>query len=144
MLRRPLVLLLGVVALGIVLLLLVRSRDRLPSPGSAEYEDITRTFYRGLASLQVGLLDGARQDFTQATERVPREPASWANLGLARLRLGAHDVLAAIYAQFEPPAVFEAADGERPRVGVDIPEVSNADLGIEETLDEHVVAARAR
>jgi Tfp pilus assembly protein PilF len=87
--------LLGVVALGVILLLIVRSRDRLPSPDSPEYEEITRTFYRGLASLQVGLLDGARQDFTQAAERVPREPASWANLGLTELRLGELDAAAA-------------------------------------------------
>ena len=94
-LRRPVALLLGVVALGVVLFVIVRSRDRLPSPDSPEYEEITRTFYRGLASLQVGLLDGARQDFTQATELVPREPASWANLGLTELRLGELDAAAA-------------------------------------------------
>ncbi|HXH24435.1 MAG TPA: FG-GAP-like repeat-containing protein, partial [Vicinamibacterales bacterium] len=38
--------------------------------------------------LEVGLLDDARRQFTEATELVPSEPASWANLGLAHLRLG--------------------------------------------------------
>ena len=46
------------------------------------YEETTRAFYHGLAALEVGLLDDARQQFTSATMLVPREPASWANLGL--------------------------------------------------------------
>jgi hypothetical protein len=37
-----------------------------------------RTFYRGLASLQVGLLDDA-QASSRTTELVPREPAAWAD-----------------------------------------------------------------
>ena len=63
-------------------------RSNLPGPGSSEYEQITRAFYRGLAALEVGLLDDARDQFARATELVPEEAASWANLGLARLRLG--------------------------------------------------------
>jgi tetratricopeptide (TPR) repeat protein len=69
--------------------------SQLPQPGSTAYEEVTRAFYRGLASLQVGLLDGAREEFTRATELVPREPAAWANLGLAYLRLGDLDASAA-------------------------------------------------
>ena len=60
----------------------------LPQPGSREYEDVTRAFYRGLAGLDVGLLDTAVDEFTAATDLVPAEPASWANLGLTHLRLG--------------------------------------------------------
>src|SRR4051812_5299721 len=45
-------------------------------------------FYRGLAALDVGLLDNARQDFARSTQIVPEEPAAWANLGLALIRLG--------------------------------------------------------
>ena len=63
-------------------------RRALPAPGSDAYEQTTRAFYHGLAALEVGLLDDARQQFTSATTLVPREPASWANLGLAQLRLG--------------------------------------------------------
>ena len=69
-------------------------RRALPAPGSDTYEQTTRAFYHGLAALEVGLLDDARQQFTSATTLVPREPASWANLGLAQLRLGELDAAA--------------------------------------------------
>jgi tetratricopeptide (TPR) repeat protein len=81
--------------LALAALLVMRGGARLPEPGSPDYEQVTRTFYRGLASLQVGLLDGAREEFTQATALVAAEPASWANLGLANLRLGELDAAAA-------------------------------------------------
>ena len=68
-----------------------RQRERLPGPGSATYEEMTRTFYRGLASLQVGLLDDARTGFRRGTELVPGEPSAWANAGLVELRLGEFD-----------------------------------------------------
>ena len=69
----------------------VKRRVGLPSPGSEAYEQTTRRFFRGLAALQVGLVDAAKQEFTQATALAPGEPASWANLGLAHLRLGEFD-----------------------------------------------------
>ncbi len=75
--------------------LLVRSRNRLPAPDSPVYEETTRSFYRGLAELQVGLLDDAKREFTKTTELVSSEPAGWANLGLAHLRLGEFDAAAA-------------------------------------------------
>jgi tetratricopeptide (TPR) repeat protein len=75
--------------------LLVRSRSRLPAPDSPLYEETTRSFYRGLAQLQVGLLDDAKREFTKTTELVSSEPAGWANLGLAHLRLGEFDAAAA-------------------------------------------------
>jgi tetratricopeptide (TPR) repeat protein len=59
----------------------------LPRQGSPAYEATTRAFYSGLAALEVGLLDNAVTDFTAATTTAPREPAAWANLGVARLRL---------------------------------------------------------
>src|SRR6185312_5013915 len=70
------------------------SRNRLPPVDSPVYEDTTRAFYRGLAELQVGLLDDAKRDFGKATVLVPDEPASWANLGLTSLRLGEFDTAA--------------------------------------------------
>jgi hypothetical protein len=66
----------------------------LPTPGSSTYEETTRAFYHGLAALEVGLLDDARQQFTTAATLVPREPASWANLGLTQMRLGELDAAA--------------------------------------------------
>jgi len=84
----------GVVALAMAAAggyMLLGSRSRLPSPDSPVYEDTTRAFYRGLAELDIGLLDDAKRDFGKAAELVPDEPASWANLGLAHLRLGEFD-----------------------------------------------------
>ena len=66
----------------------------LPGPGSPAYEEVTAAFYHGLAALEVGLLDDARQQFGRATEVVPGEPAAWANLGLSQLRLGELDAAA--------------------------------------------------
>jgi tetratricopeptide (TPR) repeat protein len=83
--------LVAVVAIGAGLWQRARS---LPSPGSDTYEQTTRAFYHGLAALEVGLLDDARQQFTSATGLVPREPASWANLGLTQMRLGELDAAA--------------------------------------------------
>jgi tetratricopeptide (TPR) repeat protein len=74
--------------------MMVRSRSRLPAPDSPLYEDTIRNFYRGLAELQVGLLDDAKREFTKTTELVSSEPAGWANLGLAHLRLGEFDAAA--------------------------------------------------
>ena len=70
--------------------LVLNARRGLPSQGSDAYEQTTRRFYRGLAGIQVGLTDAARQEFVQATELAPGEPAVWANLGLA-YRGGAGD-----------------------------------------------------
>ncbi len=79
-----------------------RQRRGLPSPGTDAYEQTVRHFYRGLAGLQVGLVDAARQEFVQASEIASGEPAVWANLGLAYLRLGDFDAAA--------PAVERARD----------------------------------
>ena len=73
--------------------LFVRSRA-LPAPGSDTYETAVRAFYKGLAALEVGLLDDAKREFTTVTTTVPKEPAAWANLGLAHLRLGELDAAA--------------------------------------------------
>ena len=71
--------------------LLVSRRGRKPPVASPVYEEATRYFYRGLAQLQVGLIDTSKAEFTRVTELVPDEPASWANLALAELRLGDFD-----------------------------------------------------
>ena len=81
------------VAVAVAVYVVVR-RDRLPTQGSPVYEEATRSFYRGLASLHVGLLDQALQAFARTTDLVPPEPAAWANLGLTNLRLGEFDAAA--------------------------------------------------
>jgi hypothetical protein len=87
--RLALVAVLAVAAI-VVGVIIVRSRA-LPAPGSDTYETAVRAFYKGLAALEVGLLDDAKREFTTVTTTVPKEPAAWANLGLAHLRLGELD-----------------------------------------------------
>ena len=60
----------------------------LPATDSAEYRETVRVFYRGLASLEVGLLSDARDQFVRATELAPREPAIHANLAVAQVGVG--------------------------------------------------------
>ena len=90
-----------VAAAAIGAYLAAKQRRGLPAPGSEAYEQTVRRFYRGIANLQVGLLDASKQEFVQATELAPGEPAVWANLGLAYLRLGDFDLAA--------PAIERAA-----------------------------------
>ena len=68
-----------------------RAGGGLPAVGSQAYEQTTSSFYRGLAQLQVGLLDDAKREFSKAAALAPGEPAAWANLGVAHLRLGEFD-----------------------------------------------------
>src|SRR5687767_1726929 len=79
---------------GFAAYLLTRRDPGLPAADTPAYEQATRQFYRGLAALQVGLVDQAKQEFTGATAVAPGEPAAWANLGLAHLRLGEFDAAA--------------------------------------------------
>jgi len=85
----------GLIALaGAAVFMVRRSTAGLPSAGSPTYEQTTASFYRGLAQLQVGLLDDAKREFAKAAALAPGEPAAWANLGLAHLRLGEFDAAA--------------------------------------------------
>jgi tetratricopeptide (TPR) repeat protein len=93
--RRPAITVVAIVAIAAAGFYLYRRSTALPEPGSATYEAITRAFYHGVAALQVGLLDDSRNQFTTATELEPREPAAWANLALAQVRLGELDAAAA-------------------------------------------------
>jgi Tfp pilus assembly protein PilF len=66
----------------------------LPEKSSQKYREVVSAFYVGLAALQVGDDVRAEARLTQATELVPEEPASWANLGLLALRQKNFDVAA--------------------------------------------------
>ncbi|WP_446743352.1 FG-GAP-like repeat-containing protein [Silvibacterium acidisoli] len=70
------------------------SASKLPEPKSQAYADFTRTFYVGLAALQVG--DDVRADANlgQAAQMVPGEPAGWANWGILALRQRSFDAAA--------------------------------------------------
>lgn len=85
---------LAIAAMAAVVLYLRGREPAVPAPGSPEYEQLVRDFYRGLAHLDIGLLDEAENAFASAAAAAPSEPAAWSNLGLVRLRLGAYDAAA--------------------------------------------------
>ena len=57
-------------------------------PVSPEYRETVRAFYRGLASLEVGLLDDAQAAFERAAALAPDEPAIRANLAVVHVGFG--------------------------------------------------------
>lgn len=59
-----------------------RPNEKLPAKSSPEYIELVRTFYIGLAALEVGHDVQADSKFAQFTELAPTEPAGWANWGL--------------------------------------------------------------
>src|SRR6185436_3900618 len=63
-----------------------RPTSTLPTRTSPQYNEIVRTFYIGLAALQVGHDVQADAKLGQFTQLVPGEPAGWANWGLLALR----------------------------------------------------------
>src|SRR5215204_2903191 len=77
---RILILLVVVLAAG------CRPASTLPARSSPEYNEIVRTFYIGLAALQVGHDVQADAKLAQFTQLAASEPAGWANWGLLALR----------------------------------------------------------
>lgn len=63
-----------------------RPNDKLPAKSSPEYIELVRTFYIGLAALQVGHDVQADSKLAQFTQLAPIEPAGWGNWGLLALR----------------------------------------------------------
>ena len=63
-----------------------RPSSTLPTRSSPQYNEIVRTFYIGLAALQVGHDVQADAKLAQFTQLVPGEPAGWANWGVLALR----------------------------------------------------------
>ena len=76
------------VGIAVAAFWLTRSPTGLPSPGSDAYRETVLAFYRGLASVEVGLLDEARTQFSQAAALAPAEPAIPANLAIAHVGFG--------------------------------------------------------
>ena len=72
-----------------------RSAVDSPSSPSAEYGETVRAFYRGLASLEVGLLDDAQEQLARAAELSSEEAAIRANLAIAHVGMGDPDAAAA-------------------------------------------------
>jgi Tfp pilus assembly protein PilF len=63
-----------------------RPTSTLPTRSSPQYNEIVRTFYIGLAALQVGHDVQADAKLGQFTQLAPGEPAGWANWGVLALR----------------------------------------------------------
>lgn len=82
---RPAMILISVVILVAVVWLVVR--DRSAAPGELSSDQIGR-FYTGVSSLDVEENERAHRLFGELVTELPSEPAVWANLGLAGLRLG--------------------------------------------------------
>ena len=83
----------GAVALGVRWV--TRVPEGLVSPQSTEYRETVRAFYRGVASLEVGLLQDAQTFLEQAAELAPAEPAIRANLAVVHVGFGNEDEAAA-------------------------------------------------
>src|SRR5690242_21028959 len=83
-------------ALGLLLIALASCRpaNNLPTRSSLQYNEIVRTFYIGLAALQVGHDVQANAKLQQFTQLAPTEPAGWANWGLLALRQRNYDTAA--------------------------------------------------
>ena len=84
------------ISLTIVLALLCalsscRPTSNLPTKSSPQYNELVRTFYIGLAALQVGHDVQADAKLAQFTQNAPAEPAGWANWGLLALRQRNYD-----------------------------------------------------
>lgn len=71
---------------ALLVIIACRPNDKLPEKSSAEYVTLVRTFYIGLAALQVGHDVQADSKLAQFTQLAPIEPAGWANWGLLALR----------------------------------------------------------
>src|SRR5947207_947325 len=84
--------------LGILLLLALASACRptsnLPAKSSPEYNELVRTFYIGLAALQVGHDVQADASLSKFTQLAASEPSGWANWGILALRQRNYDTAA--------------------------------------------------
>jgi Tfp pilus assembly protein PilF len=65
---------------------LAACRENLPEKSSENYPAAVRSFYVGLAALQVGDDLRAKDELTKATGFAASEPAAWNNLGVLQLR----------------------------------------------------------
>src|SRR5678809_687494 len=87
------------IPLAVALLLLCllnscRPTNNLPTRSSPQYNELVRTFYIGLAALQVGHDVQADAKLQQFTQLAAAEPAGWANWGLLALRQRNYDIAA--------------------------------------------------
>lgn len=80
--------------LGLLLLGNSCRTSNLPTKSSPQYNELVRTFYIGLAALEVGHDVQADEKLAQFTQLAAPEPAGWANWGLLALRQRNYDTAA--------------------------------------------------
>ncbi|HKU77928.1 MAG TPA: FG-GAP-like repeat-containing protein, partial [Pyrinomonadaceae bacterium] len=71
-----------------------RPSSTFPTKSSPQYNQLVRTFYIGLAALEVGHDVQADEKLAQFTQLAAAEPAGWANWGLLALRQRNYDTAA--------------------------------------------------
>jgi Flp pilus assembly protein TadD len=76
----------GLLLIAVLVISGCRAANNLPGKSSPQYNELVRTFYIGLAALQVGHDVQADNKLAQFTQLAPAEPAGWANWGLLALR----------------------------------------------------------
>jgi len=84
----------AIVFLLVVLISSCRPSSNLPTKSSPQYNELVRTFYIGLAALEVGHDVQADEKLAQFTKLAATEPAGWANWGLLALRQRNYDTAA--------------------------------------------------
>jgi tetratricopeptide (TPR) repeat protein len=90
LLRRPLFWIVALLAAGLGVggyLWWRRSQaPELPQPGTPLYQEYVEAFQVGVAALDADRYDIANRKLTLAIEKIPEEPAAWADRGLLHLR----------------------------------------------------------
>src|SRR4026208_592371 len=82
------------ILLVVVLAAACRQTPTLPTRSSPEYNQLVRTFYIGLAALEVGHDVQADEKLAQFTQLAAPEPVGWASWGLLALRQRNYDTAA--------------------------------------------------
>jgi Tfp pilus assembly protein PilF len=84
-------LLIAVIALSLLASCGACRRNRLPAKDSPQYREYVKTFFIGLAALQAGDDQRAKDSLSRATTIVPDEPAAWINLAILELKQKLYD-----------------------------------------------------
>jgi Tfp pilus assembly protein PilF len=76
----------SLILIVVLSLALAACRENLPEKSSEKFPDAVRSFYVGLAALQVGDDQRAKDELTKTTQFADAEPAAWNNLGVLQMR----------------------------------------------------------
>lgn len=76
---------------AVLVVMLAGCQSSVPKPGTQAYNNVVRTFYVGLAALQVGDDVRAGDELANLVKQAPGEPAAWGNFGVLALRQRNYD-----------------------------------------------------